>query len=193
MIQDFQKYVKRDLKEIREEQMMYREELEKIKEENKLLHTENEANKKRLLQLEQKVEEMDRDKRRNNIIVQGMPIAIHEEQAIKHEMETLMKNKLEVDIKIKGARELGENTCLLELNNNTDKQLVMANKRKLKNVREARIYINNDVSKEDREVQSKIRTVAKEEGSKGKTVKIRFGKLNIDDEEWYGIKTQNRW
>lgn len=69
----------------------------------------------------------------------------------------------------------------------------MANKRKLKNVREARIYINNDVSKEDREVQSKIRTVAKEEGSKGKTVKIRFGKLNIDDEEWYGIKTQNRW
>lgn len=109
------------MKEIREEQMMYREELEKIKEENKLLHTENEANKKRLLQLEQKVEEMDRDKRRNNIIVQGMPIAIHEEQAIKHEMETLMKNKLEVDIKIKGARELGENTCLLELNNNTDK------------------------------------------------------------------------
>lgn len=65
-----------------------------------------------------------------------------------------------------------------------DKEKTMKNKSQLKNIKNARIYINNDLTKEEREKQKKIRQRAQQEKANGKTVKMGYNKLIIDGVEW---------
>ncbi|KAK9679278.1 hypothetical protein QE152_g40149 [Popillia japonica] len=68
----------------------------------------------------------------------------------------------------------------------------MQNKAKLREYREGRIYINDDMTKEEREIQGRIRRKAKEERTKGKKVKIRFQKLIVEGEQWSWQWSWNR-
>ncbi|KAK9722634.1 hypothetical protein QE152_g19581 [Popillia japonica] len=59
--------------------------------------------------------------------------------------------------------------------------------------REQKIYINDDMTKEERGIQEKIRRKAKEERMKGKTVKIGFQKLIVEGERWRWNKEEENW
>ena len=65
------------------------------------------------------------------------------------------------------------------------------NKCKLKELKEQRIYINNDMSKVEREIQAVIRKKAKEQKEKGMQVKIGFQKMVVNGVLWRWSKEGN--
>ncbi|KAF2899315.1 hypothetical protein ILUMI_06861 [Ignelater luminosus] len=79
--------------------------------------------------------------------------------------------KQSVKAKIENAHKLGPKTCLIELDQQ-EKIKIMNNKAKLKNVKEEKIYINDDVTVREREIQKSIRKMAQEERDKGNEVQI---------------------
>jgi hypothetical protein len=57
----------------------------------------------------------------------------------------------------------------------------MLNKSKLKEKKDERMYIDDDLTKEERETQKKL---AREESDRGKRVKIGYRKIQING-EWF--------
>jgi hypothetical protein len=58
----------------------------------------------------------------------------------------------------------------------------MLNKSKLKERKDERMYIDDDLAKEERKTQMKLREVAKEERDRGKKMKIGYRKMQINGE-----------
>lgn len=180
-----------DVKEMKNEQKEYREEIKQLKRENKLIKEENQSLRQKVTEINKKIDNMERDKRRNNIVVQGIEITTPTERKIKEEMENFIKDNLEIDIKIGNARKIGTNIVLIELGDNNDKHKIMKNKNKLKNIKDKRIYINDDMTKEEREIQKRIRMVAKEEKQNKRHVKVGFQKLEIENKHFKWNKETN--
>lgn len=106
-------------------------------------------------------------------------------------MRKLIDKELGVKATIKTARKLGIKTCIVELGSEENKREVMQNKSKLRNRRGGQIYINDDLTKEERDIQKKIRQRAMEERSKGKQAKIGYSKLIIDGQTWKWNRRDN--
>ncbi|KAJ3631830.1 hypothetical protein MTP99_012936 [Tenebrio molitor] len=64
------------------------------------------------------------------------------------------------------------------------KKNIMLNKSKLKENKDERMYIDDNLTKEERETQKKLRELAREERDRGKRVKIRYRKIQING-EWF--------
>jgi hypothetical protein len=58
----------------------------------------------------------------------------------------------------------------------------MLNKSKLKERKDDRMYTADDLTKEERETQKKLRELAREERDRGKRVKIGYRKIQINGE-----------
>ena len=86
-----------------------------------------------------------------------------------------------MQIKIEDAFEVrkseGKELIVAKVASVAEKIEVMKNKGKLKG---KWIYIDDDLTKEERETQSEIRKQAREERDKGKTVKVGYKKLIIN-------------
>ena len=172
-----------EIRELRKEQREYIEEMKDIKKENEILKQENSELRRKTDQLEERVSKIERERRRNNVVIHGLKSEDQEEDNLKVVIENFLKMKLKVDVKTKRVISLG-NGYLVELNSTEDKGKIMKNKSKLRDVTEAKIFINDDMSKPERDIQAKIRTKANEERAKGKTVKIGFQKMIVDGEVW---------
>ncbi|KAK9711491.1 hypothetical protein QE152_g25430 [Popillia japonica] len=72
MILELKQDVREDLRSIREEQQLYRTEIKQLKEENEKLKKENTELKQEICQINESIEIIDRDRRRNNVVVQGL-------------------------------------------------------------------------------------------------------------------------
>ncbi|KAK9707675.1 hypothetical protein QE152_g27719 [Popillia japonica] len=73
-----------------------------------------------------------------------------------------------------------------------DKSKVMQNKSKLKGREGDKVFINDDLSKQDRDIQKIIRARAQQERKDGKRIKIGFRKLYLGDEEWTWDKNEQK-
>ncbi|KAL3266614.1 hypothetical protein HHI36_010778, partial [Cryptolaemus montrouzieri] len=104
-----------------------------------------------------------------------------------------IKKHLRIEVKITGASKLGPKTCLVELENAEVKKNVMMNKNELGQLVGEKIYINDDSSKKDREIQGHIRGIASAERKDGKNVKIGYRKLFIEGEKWVWNDNQARF
>jgi predicted Zn-ribbon and HTH transcriptional regulator len=61
----------------------------------------------------------------------------------------------------------------------------MKQKKKLREKKETeKIFIDNDLTKQEQEIQKKLRTIAKEEKREGKEVKMRYSKIVIERIQW---------
>uniref|UniRef100_A0A6P7GP88 Golgin subfamily A member 6-like protein 7 n=1 Tax=Diabrotica virgifera virgifera TaxID=50390 RepID=A0A6P7GP88_DIAVI len=116
------------VKEIKEEQRQYREkmrelriELEELRQENGEVRRENEHMKKELEDVKVRLERLDRARKENNVIVQGMTIDTGDRRLLKETMENFMKKELDINIKIEEAVKLGNKTCLVRLPNKEEK------------------------------------------------------------------------
>jgi len=87
----------------------------------------------------------------------------------------LIKDKLCVDAKVVGCRESGA-VVVIRLENEEEKKEVMQNKFRLKG---ESIFIENDLSWEDRNVQVRINRWVKEQKGKGLEVKIGVGRVRV--------------
>lgn len=157
------------------------QEVKILKQENVKLRNENEQLKKEVNLINEKIE---KEKRKNNIIVQGIRMDTNEPDLLKEEMLQFIESELKVKVALKGIRKIGDKIYWVELGSIDEKLKIMRNKSKLKNRRGGRIYINDDMTKQQREIQGIIRKIAREEVSKGKTVKIGFGKLMINRDKY---------
>lgn len=126
------------------------------------------------------------DERKNNIVIRGARGL--DENELAKSVEDYLERKLEVKVKLKEAWTSGR-VVIAKLGSDEDKRAVMENKSKLK---ETNVYIDNDLSREDRARQSDINRWAKERREKGEQVKIRIGKMYCDGrwKDWETLKAE---
>lgn len=182
-----------EIKEMREEQQQFREEIKELRKENEHIKQENVILKQKVEKIETRIEQIEKEKRRNNIVIQGFNTESQDENNLKKTVEEFLKINLQTEANIKNIQKLSHQVCLAEFNNRTDKEKVMRAKNKLKYLKSTRVFINDDMSKEEREIQGKIRKKAKEEKESGKNVKIGFQKIIINGEEWRWNKNEEHF
>lgn len=185
------KDLKLETQQIRRELEDYREEISSIKKENEVLRqenieikTENKGIKEELGQLRNKMEWIEKEKRRNNVVVMGLEVNYENGKTIKENMETMLKEELQVEVQVKTANKMGDKICLLELESEEDKGKIMRNKHKLRTKKDHKIYINDDMTESERKKAKEIRKKASEERSQGKMVKIGYNTVNNGTNEW---------
>lgn len=66
----------------------------------------------------------------------------------------------------------------------SNKDKIMTNKNKLKNIRNSKIYFNDDLTTQERTIQKLVRIKVCEETEKRKQVKMGCQKLIIRGEVW---------
>lgn len=157
----------------------WKKELVKMREENEKkngeIKRENEELRKEVMELKKKEEKRERRERKRNIIIKGEQL---ESGTAKQVAESVCREMCGEEVKIKEAFYVGrtEKIILVEMENYEEKRKIMSNKFKLKG---KEIYVDDDMSKMERDMQRKVREWAKQEKSKGKTVKVGYGKAYI--------------
>jgi hypothetical protein len=116
--------------------------------------------------------------RKKNIVVTGLD---EEECENEKKLEKWMKAELEVEVRVKEMYKInGGKMIVAELESWREKRKVMENKRKLREKKGKRMYIEDDMTKKERDTQKKLRTLAKEEREKGLRVKVGYKKIWIE-------------
>jgi len=144
---------------------------------------EREEIKERLRKTEERVEKIERDKIRNNLLVSGIEIDADDDETVKKALEKMIEEELNVRVKAKKAYKIGPSKCILEMNEWTDKVKILKEKGRL---RGKHMFIDSELTLKEREIQKKIRDVAREERKKGIRVKVRYQRLEMDGKtlEW---------
>lgn len=172
-----------ELKELKEEQKEYRREMGELKLANEKAMEEINQLQNELSNTNKRLQKLEGEKRRRNIVIQGLPIDTDNPNMLKNTVGGFIEKELGVKVKVNDARKLGDKTCLVELDNKYEKSKVMQNKMKL-NQQKEKIYVNDDLTKDEREIQAKIRIMAREQKSKGKITKIGYQRLIVNNELW---------
>lgn len=129
--------------------------------------------------------EKEKEERMNNIVIKGL---IVEGSVAKEKVEEFLNDKLEVAGRVRGVRLSGK-VLVVVLESEEMKRKVMSNKNKLKG---GNIFIENDLTWEERKIQERIGNWAREERKKGKEVKIGLGKVRINGmwRRWHTIEDE---
>ncbi|KAK9686508.1 hypothetical protein QE152_g37142 [Popillia japonica] len=130
-------------------------------------------------ELEEPVEEGaagEKLKRKNNIVLKGVRITEGEE---RQEVENFLATKLQIPTRIEKARVLNNDKrfpiVVAEVGTYDEKQKIMRGKNKLKGTT---IYIDNDLTREERYIQKELRNIAKEERVKAPKM-MKIGTWNV--------------
>ncbi|CAG9772461.1 unnamed protein product [Ceutorhynchus assimilis] len=173
------KELKEELKQIRDQQSMFNEELLKLRgenEDNQEIKRENTEIKTELQEVRKTIEIIDKGRRKNNVVMNGLKFDNNEPAVLVEDVKAFLNQQLKVNVTPKTVTRIAERTWIIELQNEADKRKIMENGTKLKDMRGERVFINDDVTKQDREKQNEIRIFANQERQKGKEVKIGFNK-----------------
>ncbi|KAF5289603.1 hypothetical protein FQR65_LT11794 [Abscondita terminalis] len=158
---ELKKYLKdilTETKEIKTEQREYREEIKERRKENQNLHKEiNELKTKmeKMDWIESKMEKLERENKRNNIIIKGLKMTSSNEEEIVKKTENIMKY-LNVETKIRKAVKINETMCMVELENFQQKMQAIKNKYKLSSIKDE-IYITSNLTEKEREIRKQIK------------------------------------
>lgn len=150
--------------------------------EERMKNTQNTSNDDsiitKLSEMEYKMELRERKERRNNIIIKGVKL---DEQNLKESALEFLKDKMNVDIQAQRVFKLGgydnNGMVLLELESREDKMQVMKAKFHLKG---SNIFVDDDLTPKEQEIQRNIRDIAKREEQKGQKVRVGYKKLEIN-------------
>lgn len=137
---------------------------------------------KRIENLENRAEREEKEKRMKNIVIKGIEITKGKEQ---EEVEIFLKDRLKVNTKISQAYQITKDDktimVVAKVESLEKKHEIMSTKNVLK---DTKIFIDNDLTVEERKIQKEIRSIAKDERDNGKKVKVGFMKMYIDGEEY---------
>jgi len=105
-------------------------------------------------------------------------------------VKELIKSKLEVDCKVSEVRKSSP-VIIVKIDSEEEKKEIMKNKYKLKG---ERLFIENELSFEERTVQEKLSRWAKEKRNKGMKVKIERGRARVRGKwiTWEEIEKEER-
>ncbi|CAG9831357.1 unnamed protein product [Diabrotica balteata] len=149
--------LKREITELKDQQSDYKDEIRKLRETNEKDIKQIGQLKKEITAANEKIENLEREKKRKNVVIQGLNIDTNDQKLLREAVENFLEKELQVSVDVNGVRKIGENTALVELNSVKNKIEVKKNKKKLKNKTDERIYINDDMSKEEIIIQKEIR------------------------------------
>jgi len=124
------------------------------------------------------VSEKNKEDRRKNVVFKGVRIPKEIGNDRKKGMEwaeNLIREKMCVSTKVTGCRESGT-VIVISFNSEEDKREVMSNKFRLKG---GNIFVENDLSWEERSIQAKINKWVKEQRGKGLEVKAGIGRVRV--------------
>lgn len=193
-----QKEMRKEIQQNGEEQRKFSQELLKIKQENENLKRENaqikkenELIKKELQEIKADLQVIQKDNKKNNVIISGLDIPTEDPLVVTETVTNFIKQNLKVNVQPKNIMKIGRKVCVMELKTAEDKREIMQNKANLKHITDPRVYINDDLTKYEREKQKFIRLKALEEKGKGKDVKVGYNKVIVDGNVWRWDKTKN--
>lgn len=181
------KIIMHEVKEIRREHAEHREEVAELKKQNEIMASEIKYLKgkvERLEVVEDRMEKIDRDNRRNNILVSGLELRRDTGEAAREDLQQFMKQSLRLDVDIIETHRIGDKLWVAKVKSFEGKLEILRSKHKLKQGADKRVFIGNDMTVHEREVQKKIRHVAEEEKRSGKVVKVGYQKIVIDGKRW---------
>ncbi|EZA59751.1 hypothetical protein X777_16232 [Ooceraea biroi] len=130
----------------------------------------------RMKQLERKDDERERRERRNNIIMKGEGIPT--EGSPKEIIKQTLRQELQIEADIEDAywikREQSRRMLVAKLRSWQQKKEILIKKSKMKG---KKLYIDNDLTKKERDVQKEITGIARTKREQGWEVKIGYKKL----------------
>lgn len=176
-----------EIQGMRQDHKKYQEEMEKLREENENIKTELGWLRRRVEQLEEvenRMEQIERTSRKNNIIITGLKIESDNKNEIKKEIETFIKNELQIETQINKSYQINRNMYVAEIHKFEDKMSILQNKGKLKKSQYKYIYINSDLTKKERQIQKIIRERAEQEKQLNRNVRVGYKKITINGITW---------
>lgn len=166
--------VRRDIKQNNEEIIYLREEITRMKQEWDM---EKEDLLNQLKSSQHKIEKMEKNQIRNNLVVTGIPTNSNSEKELSEKIKNVLETELKIKTTVKRAHRIGENRCILEMPEWSEKLKVLKAK---KNLKGKDIYIDSELTSKEREIQNKIRDRANIGKNNGSTVRVGYQKLVID-------------
>jgi len=165
---------KKVMTELKKELVKMREENAKVIEE---LKKENVELRREVTELKKREEERERRERKKNIVIKGEQV---EEGTARQVVEDLCNGICGEKIRVKEVKVIGkeEKIILVELENFEEKMKIMKNKYKL---RGKKIYVDEDMTRKEREIQKRVREWAYQEKKKGRIVKVGYAKAYIGE------------
>ncbi|KAK9736665.1 hypothetical protein QE152_g11390 [Popillia japonica] len=127
--------------------------------------------------MQESIVKIEKKEIQNNIIINGIAVERENPNQLKEKIETKLEAYLGIKSKIKEVTKISKTMCNVELENYSDKRDILKNKKKIRRVNEGKIYINEDLTYNDRRIQKEIRKIAKQEREKGKIVKENDGRI----------------
>lgn len=116
----------------------------------------------------------EREDGKSNIIIKGLAVNETEEK-LRTKIKDFIKEKVKINVEVKYARKIEvRNMILTRIETYKQKIKIMENKKVLG---KEEIYIENDRTKKEREIQRKILKVARAEKAKNKETEIKIGYL----------------
>lgn len=123
----------------------------------------------RIERLEWESEKKEREGKKNNIIIKGY--RFKEKEELKKQVENFLSDNLKDEIRVKKAQRLrkeevgkGGEIILVKLQEWKEKKAIMVKKKELKKG----IYIEDDLTRKEREVQMRLRKIAQGNKREGK-------------------------
>lgn len=138
-------------------------------------------------EIENKLERYEKERRKNNIVVNGIKVDTDNEEVLKEGIVKFIKEEMKIDVKVKSMYKIGPEACVVAINSWEEKLEILKNKYKLKGTK---VYINNDLTKKERQIQIEISRTAKLENENGNRTRIGYQKLTINGKQWVWNKTE---
>lgn len=180
-IRDDIRGIRSDIQIMREEAEKNREEVREMREEidrmKEMWAREKNELKDKMEKFEEEMERRERHKIRNNLVVTGVELKVSEREKLKVELTKLIEAELGLKVGVGDAYKIGERKYVMEVNNWAEKLQILKEKRRLKG---RSIYLESELTRDERIIQKKIRDVARRERGKGVTVRVKYQGAEIN-------------
>ncbi|KAK9753814.1 hypothetical protein QE152_g1776 [Popillia japonica] len=118
----------KEIKELTQENNEYKQHMEEIIKENETLKKEMVTMKEKMKKIELTLDMCEKDKKKNNIIIKGLPIDTTDGNMLKSTMINFVNNEMGVKVEIRQARKINDRTCVIQLDTFEQKLSVLKNK-----------------------------------------------------------------
>lgn len=155
--------------------------IKELEEQLERMEEKNQETTTRCIGLERRLRQLDRNGRKNNIVITGLEASTIQE-AIEETKMVLPNAKLS---NIRMINTKGGTKIIGSCESFERKLELMREKRNLKTTTGKKVFVDDDLSKEDGELQYIVRQKAKTLAAEGKTVRIGQRKISVDGKWLY--------
>lgn len=173
--------IRKDVKDLRREIEQSNEEVMQIKADMNGVKAKRQEERKEVIEklgkVEERLERLERDKIRNRLVLTGIDMRNDDENKLKEGVEQMIEREMKIKVEVKKAYKLSPKRYIVEMNKWEDKIMLLKEKVRL---RGSDIYLESELTLKEREIQKKIRDIAREEKKKGAVVRVRYQSLQVN-------------